>query len=111
MAALLLVACRHSAGGGGGERSLTGPVREGKSLLESGQLDAALAELQKAPDDPDSLYYQGRVFWANESREPRMRSPARQTCMQLIFAHTFDRNASSTTHNGSRRTSAQNFGP
>lgn len=66
---LLVAACEHlpgSSGGSAGE-SLARPVREGKALLESGQLDAALAELQKAPDDPDSLYYQGRV-WAKKAQ-------------------------------------------
>lgn len=58
--------CQHLPGSGGSDGSLSGPVRDGKALLESGQLDAALAELQKAPDDPDSLYYQGRV-WAKKA--------------------------------------------
>jgi tetratricopeptide (TPR) repeat protein len=74
VAAVLVVACGHVPGGGGGDRSLAGPVREGKSLLESGQLDAALAELQKAPDDPDSLYYQGRV-WAKKAESAPVPTP------------------------------------
>jgi tetratricopeptide (TPR) repeat protein len=49
-------------------------VREGKSLMESGQLDAALAELLKAPDDPDSLYYQGRV-WAKKAETAPLPTP------------------------------------
>jgi len=34
-------------GAGGADGNLSSSVRDGKSLLESGQLDAALAELQK----------------------------------------------------------------
>ena len=75
VAALMVVGCRHSTGGGGArDPSLSGPAREGKSLLESGQLDAALAALQKAPDDPDSLYYQGRV-WAKKAESAPLPTP------------------------------------
>jgi len=49
-------------------------VSEGKSLLESGQTDAALAELLKSPDDPDSLYYQGRV-WARKAESAPLPTP------------------------------------
>ena len=59
---------------GGADGSLSSSVRESKSLLESGQLDAALAELQKAPDDPDSLYYQGRV-WAKKAESAPLPTP------------------------------------
>jgi tetratricopeptide (TPR) repeat protein len=69
-----LASCRHLPGGGGADGDLAGPVREGKSLLESGQLDAALAELAKAPDDPDSLYYQGRV-WAKKAESAPLPTP------------------------------------
>jgi hypothetical protein len=61
-------------GSGGADGGLSGSVREGKSLLESGQLDAALAELQKSPDDPDSLYYQGRV-WARKAESAPLPTP------------------------------------
>jgi len=64
--AAAISACTHMPGAGGADGNLPSSVREGKALLESGQLDAALAELQKAPDDPDSLYYQGRV-WAKKA--------------------------------------------
>jgi tetratricopeptide (TPR) repeat protein len=40
----------------------TGPIAEARSLLDQGQLDAALAKLLTIPDDPDSLYYQGLVW-------------------------------------------------
>jgi hypothetical protein len=66
--------CKHMPGAGGADGSLPSSVREGKSLLESGQLDAALAELQKAPDDPDSLYYQGRV-WAKKAESAPLPTP------------------------------------
>ena len=61
---------------GPGERAdgdLPGPVREGKALLEPGQLDAALAELQKAPDDPDSLLLPGAS--SGRRRRSRRRCP------------------------------------
>jgi tetratricopeptide (TPR) repeat protein len=61
-------------GAGGADGTLSSSVREGKSLLESGQLDAALAELQKSPDDPDSLYYQGRV-WAKKAESAPLPTP------------------------------------
>jgi hypothetical protein len=61
-------------GSGGADGNLPSSVREGKSLLESGQLDAALAELQKAPEDPDSLYYQGRV-WAKKAESAPLPTP------------------------------------
>jgi tetratricopeptide (TPR) repeat protein len=44
----------------------SGPVSEGRALLEQGQLDAALARLQEAPDDPESQALQGRV-WARKA--------------------------------------------
>jgi tetratricopeptide (TPR) repeat protein len=61
-------------GSGGADGSLPSAVRDGKSLFESGQLDAALAELQKLPDDPDSLYYQGRV-WAKKAESAPLPTP------------------------------------
>ena len=67
--------CKHMPGssgadGGAVRRRPRGQVR----LLESGQLDAALAELQKAPDDPESLYYQGRV-WAKKAETAPLPTP------------------------------------
>ena len=61
-------------GSGGADGGLSRAAREGKALLEAGQLDAALAELQKAPDDPDSLYYQGRV-WAKKAESAPLPTP------------------------------------
>ncbi|PYQ40103.1 MAG: hypothetical protein DMF77_19390, partial [Acidobacteria bacterium] len=72
--AATLSACTHMPGTGGADGNLPGAVRDGKALLESGQLDAALAELQKAPDDPDSLYYQGRV-WAKKAESAPLPTP------------------------------------
>jgi hypothetical protein len=66
-------------GSGGADGTLSSSVREGKSLLESGQLDAALAELQKSPDDPDSLYYQGRV-WAKKAESAPLPTPPPPPC-------------------------------
>lgn len=65
--AFAAVGCSHLPGSGASDGSLAGPVRDGKALLDSGQLDGALAELQKAPTDPDSLYYQGLV-WAKKAQ-------------------------------------------
>jgi tetratricopeptide (TPR) repeat protein len=74
---VLLVAggCSHLPGSGGSDGSLSGPVREGKALLDSGQLDGALAELQKAPADPDSLYYQGLVWRKKAESAPLPTAP------------------------------------
>ncbi|HEY8149839.1 MAG TPA: hypothetical protein VIK51_13110 [Vicinamibacteria bacterium] len=72
--AVAVSACKNLPGAGGADGSLPGSVREGKALLDSGQLDAALAELQKAPDDPDSLYYQGRV-WAKKAESAPVPTP------------------------------------
>ncbi|MBN2371935.1 MAG: hypothetical protein JXO72_15745 [Vicinamibacteria bacterium] len=43
-----------------------GPIAEARSLLDQGQLDAALATLLTLPEDPESLYYQGLV-WAKKA--------------------------------------------
>jgi tetratricopeptide (TPR) repeat protein len=59
---VLLAACQRQPAGGGPR----GPVQEGRVLLEQGQLDAALAKLAQAPNDADSLYYQGLV-WARKA--------------------------------------------
>jgi tetratricopeptide (TPR) repeat protein len=72
--AVVVSGCKHMPGSGGADGGLSSSVREGKSLLESGQLDAALAELQKSPDDPDSLYYQGRV-WAKKAESAPLPTP------------------------------------
>jgi tetratricopeptide (TPR) repeat protein len=41
-------------------------VADARTLLQKGDLEAALARLQEAPDDPESLYVQGRV-WAKKA--------------------------------------------
>lgn len=74
VALLVVTACRHLPGSSGADGGLPRPVREGKALFESGQLDAALAELLKAPEDPDSLYYQGRV-WAKKAESAPLPTP------------------------------------
>src|SRR5262245_54545092 len=50
------------------------PVEQGRALLEQGQLDSALARLQEAPGDPDSLYYQG-VIWAKKAETAPLPTP------------------------------------
>jgi tetratricopeptide (TPR) repeat protein len=52
----------------------SGPVAEGRALLEQGQLDAALARLQEAPDDPESLFLQGRA-WARKAESAPLPTP------------------------------------
>ena len=54
--------------------SLAEPVAEGKALLERGELDQAMAKLVELPDDPDSLYYQGRV-WAKKAESAPLPTP------------------------------------
>jgi tetratricopeptide (TPR) repeat protein len=71
---LAAFACSHLPGSSGADAGLSGPVREGKALLDSGQLDGALAELQKAPSDPDSLYYQGLV-WVKKAESAPLPTP------------------------------------
>jgi hypothetical protein len=73
-AAALAGACSHLPGSSGADSSLSGPVRDGKALLDSGQLDGALAELQKAPTDPDSLYYQG-LAWTKKAASAPLPTP------------------------------------
>jgi tetratricopeptide (TPR) repeat protein len=73
-AAVVVSGCKHIPGSGGADGGVSSAAREGKALFESGQLDAALAELQKSPDDPDSLYYQGRV-WAKKAESAPLPTP------------------------------------
>jgi tetratricopeptide (TPR) repeat protein len=51
-----------------------GPVAEARSLIERGQADAALALLQQAPEDPESLYLQGRA-WAKKAETAPLPTP------------------------------------
>jgi hypothetical protein len=51
-----------------------GPVSEARSLIEGGQPDAALALLQQAPEDPESLYLQGRA-WAKKAETAPLPTP------------------------------------
>lgn len=52
----------------------SGPLEQGRRLLEQGQLDAALAKLADAPVDPDSLYWQG-VAWAKKAESAPIPTP------------------------------------
>jgi len=74
--ALSLAACdRHPAGGvAPGAPPASSPVAQGRQLLESGQIDAALAKLQEAPNDPDSLYLQGLV-WIKKAETAPLPTP------------------------------------
>lgn len=51
-----------------------GPVAEGRSLLEQGRLDDALARLQDAPGDAEGIYLQGRV-WAKKAETAPLPTP------------------------------------
>jgi tetratricopeptide (TPR) repeat protein len=51
-----------------------GPVAEGRSLLEQGRLDDALARLQDAAGDAEALYLQGRV-WAKKAETAPLPTP------------------------------------
>jgi tetratricopeptide (TPR) repeat protein len=72
-----LTACQLLPGGSGEQTASAsaggGPVAEGRRLADQGQLDAALAKLQEAPNDPESLYLQG-IVWARKAE----RAPAPQ---------------------------------
>lgn len=69
--ALFALACdklplpgRKSAPDSGSQAASAGlpaAVQAAKSLMDQGQLDAALAKLQELPDDPVGLYYQGVI--------------------------------------------------
>jgi hypothetical protein len=72
--AVVVSGCKHMPGSGGADGGVSSAAREGKALFESGQLDAALAELQKSPDDADSLYYRGRV-WAKKAESAPLPTP------------------------------------
>jgi tetratricopeptide (TPR) repeat protein len=60
----------HSQEQGSAGSPVSGPVAEGRALLEQGQLDAALAKLQQVPSDPESLYVQGLVWVAKAALAP-----------------------------------------
>jgi tetratricopeptide (TPR) repeat protein len=51
-----------------------GPLGEGRSLLEQGQLDAALEKLTGAPSSAESLYWQGMV-WAKKAETAPLPTP------------------------------------
>ena len=79
LVALLAVACTGgpspSDGGGGAAKAPTsGAVAEGKALLEQGQVDAALARLESAGQDPEALYYQG-LAWAKKAETAPLPAP------------------------------------
>lgn len=74
--ALSLAACERPPAGGlaPGPPPASSPVAQGRQLLESNQLDAALAKLQEAPNDPDSLYLQG-VIWTKKAETAPLPTP------------------------------------
>ena len=80
VAALLgSVACDRAAKlGSGGERSTAAAggsaLAEARTLLEQGQLEAALAKLQDAPGGPDRDYTEGAV-WAKKAETAPLPTP------------------------------------
>jgi tetratricopeptide (TPR) repeat protein len=69
------LACRKPAADpGAGGPGYSEAVAEGKALLESGQVDAALSKLQESPAEPDSLYYQG-LAWARKAKSAPLPTP------------------------------------
>jgi tetratricopeptide (TPR) repeat protein len=74
LAAAAVSACRQPSATPEAAPTYSDAVREGKALLESGQLDAALAKLQESPAEPDSLYYQG-VVWAKKAQSAPLPTP------------------------------------
>jgi tetratricopeptide (TPR) repeat protein len=70
----LAAACTKEAPAPTAAPAPVGPVAEGRSLLEQGQLDAALARLQDAAGDPEGLYLQGRV-WAKKAETAPLPTP------------------------------------
>jgi hypothetical protein len=74
VAAAVLFACRKPAATPQAAPAYSDAVQEGKALLDSGQLDAALAKLQESPAEPDSLYFQG-VVWAKKAQSAPLPTP------------------------------------
>jgi len=75
--ALLLVACQRPQPAPASAPPATpppGPVQAGKALLEQGQLDAALARLQEAPNSADAMYYQG-IAWTRKAETAPLPTP------------------------------------
>jgi tetratricopeptide (TPR) repeat protein len=78
LVAMLASACGGSAPGGGQGQgpagTLSGAVAEGKSLLEQGQVDAALARLESAGGDAEARYYLG-LAWAKKAESAPLPTP------------------------------------
>lgn len=74
LACAVLAACTKEAPAPSAAPAPVGPVAEGRSLLDQGQLDAALGRLQDAGDDPEALYLQGRV-WAKKAETAPLPTP------------------------------------
>jgi tetratricopeptide (TPR) repeat protein len=79
LVALLAVACGGGSSTSSGDRpssrpSPSGAVAEAKVLLEQGQVDAALARLESAGQDPEALYYRG-VAWAKKAETAPLPAP------------------------------------
>jgi tetratricopeptide (TPR) repeat protein len=73
-AACAFAGCKSEAPAPSTAAPPSGPVAEGRALLEQGQPDAALARLQDAPDDPESQVLQGRA-WARKAESAPLPTP------------------------------------
>jgi hypothetical protein len=79
------VACRPATeSAGGAAAGGTGPVAEGRALIDQGQLDAALALLQQAPNDPDALYYQAVVHLKKAEARPAAEAGLKDEELQAL---------------------------
>jgi tetratricopeptide (TPR) repeat protein len=67
-------ACTKDAAEPSAAPAPVGPTAEGRTLLEQGRLDDALARLQDAAGDPEALYLQGRV-WAKKAETAPLPTP------------------------------------
>lgn len=67
-------ACTKEAAEPAAAPAPVGPVAEGRSLLEQGRLDDALARLQDAAGDAEAMYLQGRV-WAKKAETAPLPTP------------------------------------
>ncbi len=86
LAALVLTACRaekakpETAPGSG--TSEPAAVGEARSLIDQGQLDAALAKLVAAPETPECLYYRGLVWMRKADSVPLPTPPPTDPSVQ-----------------------------
>jgi tetratricopeptide (TPR) repeat protein len=67
---------RRRQAAAGSKAPFSGPAAEAKALIDKGDLDAALARLQQAPADPESLYMQAVVWTRKAATAPEPAPPS-----------------------------------